>query len=213
MQPRHRLTTRRRTTFSNKQGPPSLSVSTRLRASLSAICQHQSLASQCLAPRRLGCPCRLSCGDVVWSMGWKSCVWGPHSLHTAEATEPCKAGAVLHLHHRRPNLPSSKLRNRDRWGVTDGHVSRQGPSLRLRSAGSASTRLLPGPVADAWSGPWLLAAPGALRRRRHPSGAALARPLRTWAVRFAPCHPRHSYCMARKGSRVESLSPPGLVHL
>jgi hypothetical protein len=86
MQPRHRLTTRRRTTFSNKQGPPSLSVSTRLRASLSAICQHQSLASQCLAPRRLGCPCRLSCGDVVWSMGWKSCVWGPHSLHTAEVT-------------------------------------------------------------------------------------------------------------------------------
>ena len=46
-------------------------------------------------------------------------------------------------------------------------------------------------------------APGALRRRRHPSGAALARPLRTW-VHLAPCHPRHSYCMARKGPRVAS---------
>jgi len=127
------------------------------------------------------------------------CVWDPRSLHTAEATEPCKPELSFISTHRRPNLPSSKLRDRDKWGVTDGHVSRQGPSLRLRSAGLASTRLLPGPVADAWADPWLLAAPGALRRRQHPSGAALARPLRTWAVRFAPCHPRHSYCMARKG--------------
>jgi hypothetical protein len=31
-------------------------------------------------------PRLLSWGDVVWSMVLESCVWGPHSLHTAEAT-------------------------------------------------------------------------------------------------------------------------------
>jgi hypothetical protein len=92
------------------------------------------------------------------------------------------------------------------------HVSRQGPSLRLRSAGSASTTLLPGPVADAWSDPWLLVASGTLRRHRHPAGAALTRSLRTWgSLRALP--PRHSYCMVRKASRLESLGPPGLLHL
>jgi hypothetical protein len=94
-------------------------------------------------------------------------------------------------------------------GVAHGHVPRQGPSLRLRSAGSAGTRLLPGAVADAWSDSWLLAAASALHRCRRPSCAALATPLRIrrstsiplriWAVhlhRLARRPPRRDRCSA-----------------
>jgi hypothetical protein len=76
-------------------------------------------------------------------------------------------------------------------GVAHGHVSRQGPSIRLWSAGSTSATLLPGPVADAWSDSWVLAAACALHRCRHPSGAALAKPLR-WPGPLRDSRPRRS---------------------
>jgi hypothetical protein len=109
------------------------------------------------------------CG--AWS--WGGSVWGPHSLHTPDVTGPFKRAVLcLHIdaHH-----PVVQTLGRGQTGVAHDHVSRQGPSLWLWSAGAASARLLPGPVTDAWSGSWLLAAAGAAHRRRHPSGAALAR--------------------------------------
>src|SRR5215213_7148866 len=53
---------------------------------LSAICQHISLARPCTAGRRLDLSVRTNWDDVMLSMALDSSVWGPHSLHTAEAT-------------------------------------------------------------------------------------------------------------------------------
>jgi hypothetical protein len=53
---------------------------------LSAICQHTCLAMPCAAGRRLHPVVRMSWDDVVRRMVLESCVWGPHSLHTAEVT-------------------------------------------------------------------------------------------------------------------------------
>jgi hypothetical protein len=54
--------------------------------SLSAICQHASLAMPCATGRRLNLSVRTSWDDVVRSIVLGSRVWGPHSLHTAEVT-------------------------------------------------------------------------------------------------------------------------------
>ena len=53
---------------------------------LSAICQHTCLATPCAAGRRLDPSVPMSWDDVVQSMALHWGVWGPHSLHTAEAT-------------------------------------------------------------------------------------------------------------------------------
>src|SRR5215216_86945 len=52
--------------------------------SLSAICQHTSLATPCAPGRRLDPPVLTSWDDVVRSMAVKGSVRRPHSLHTAE---------------------------------------------------------------------------------------------------------------------------------
>jgi hypothetical protein len=54
--------------------------------SLSAICQHANPAMPCAAGCRLDPSVPMSWDDVVRSMVLESSVWGPHSLHTAEAT-------------------------------------------------------------------------------------------------------------------------------
>ena len=53
---------------------------------LSASCQHTCLAMPCAAARRLHPVVRMSWDDVVRRMVLESCVWWPHSLHTAEVT-------------------------------------------------------------------------------------------------------------------------------
>jgi hypothetical protein len=53
---------------------------------LSAICQHTCLAMPCVAGCRLDSSVPTSWDDVVQSVVLESVIWGPHSLHTAEAT-------------------------------------------------------------------------------------------------------------------------------
>jgi len=90
----------------------------------------------------------LSSSDVRRSKAREWRVWRPHSLHTAEATGHPQARTLRSPPSTR-DVRWSKVGMEDKMGVAHGHVSRQRPSLRLRSAWPAGTGPLPGAVADA----------------------------------------------------------------
>jgi hypothetical protein len=56
--------------------------------SLSADCQHASLATPCAAGCRLDLAVPTSCDDAMRSKDMDSRMWGAHSLHTAGTTIP-----------------------------------------------------------------------------------------------------------------------------
>jgi hypothetical protein len=110
----------------------------------------------------------------------------PHPGHRLPGSRPAAIDSVAE--DRRPTGRSADLGIGNRTGIAHGDVSRQGPSLRLRSAGSAGAGLLPRAVADAWPGSWLPAAAGAFHRRRRgtcearddPAGPLRGVPRRHW---------------------------------
>ena len=90
--------------------------------------------------------------------------------------------AVLHLHPSTPQPPIVQTAELGQMGSNGWSCIEAGAVATATVGRVGEYEATTGPGRAAWSDPWLLAAPGALRRRRHPSGAALARPLRTWAV-------------------------------
>jgi hypothetical protein len=128
------------------------------------MCQYTRPATPCATGRRLNSSLATSWDNGVWSVVLESCVWEPHSLHTAEATgsKPVTPTSkrvprtllrvqlpadCQHSHHRFCNITSLHRYTGTRYRPNDCHaIPRQhrGHSCSSSDLGTRPLRRIPG---------------------------------------------------------------------